>query len=299
MAQEDGIVTSANLGEAARIDLDVQQFRRALATPANQAVRRAGQVLHQALIQPIEASLRGIEHVFIAPDGPLNLIPFAALVDAADQYLIERHTISYVTSGRDFVRLRQQGTGVSRSLGPPMVIANPSFDGASEQSSVPEAGQRLSFMPLPGTAAEAEALATVLPGAQLYTGRNATETLLKEMRTPSVLHIATHGFFLRPSGTQSAGSTRGLLIVPTASAPGGRREDALVLSGLALAGANQRAGGSGEDGILTALEAVSLDLWGTRMVVLSAARRAWAMRETAKESTDFVVRWCSPGPRAR
>jgi hypothetical protein len=50
----------------------------------------------------------------------------------------------------------------------------------------------------------------------------------------------------------------------------GAGEDALLLSGLAMAGANQRWSGEGEDGILTALEATSLDLRGTRLVVLSA-----------------------------
>ena len=46
-------------------------------------------------------------------------------------------------------------------------------------------------------------------------------------------------------------------------------DNPLLRSGLALAGANARSSGD-DDGILTALEASSLDLWGTRMAVLSA-----------------------------
>jgi hypothetical protein len=32
-------------------------------------------------MQPVRANLGKTRHVFIAPDGALNLIPFAALVD--------------------------------------------------------------------------------------------------------------------------------------------------------------------------------------------------------------------------
>ena len=47
-------------------------------------------------------------------------------------------------------------------------------------------------------------------------------------------------------------------------------DNPLLRSGLAFAGANTRGANGGDDGILTALEAASLDLWGTRMAVMSA-----------------------------
>ena len=122
-----GILGSADLGDAASVDQRVQRFRATLATPANQSVRAAGQALYQALIQPIVGSLRGVEHIFLAPDGALNLIPFAALVGTDDRYLLESYTISYVTSGRDFVRFRESGREVARRT-PAMIVANPLFE---------------------------------------------------------------------------------------------------------------------------------------------------------------------------
>ena len=89
------------------------------------------------------------------------------------------------------------------------------------------------------------------------------------MTGPSILHIATHGFFLPDQRGESVAAGRGLgLGVKTAYAS--RRENPFIRSGLALAGANRRQGKDGEDGILTALEASGLDLWGTKLVVLSA-----------------------------
>jgi CHAT domain-containing protein len=86
-----------------------------------------------------------------------------------------------------------------------------------------------------------------------------------------VLHLATHGFFLNgdcapaPTGTRGVGGL-------TSAWPRRTAENPLLLSGLALAGANRRASAAPDedDGILTAEEVASLDLSGVEWAVLSA-----------------------------
>jgi CHAT domain-containing protein len=129
------------------------------------------------------------------------------------------------------------------------------------------------FGPLPGTAGEARALQTLLRGASALTGARATETALKQLHGPKLLHIATHGFFFEDAKPQPADGRGWRAGASGEPAAGGRLENPLLRSGLALAGANGWRGGQAnqtDDGILTALEVAGLDLWGTRMVVLSA-----------------------------
>jgi CHAT domain-containing protein len=74
-------------------------------------------------MQPVRSLLGTERHLLISPDGPLNLIPFAALVDEQTQCLVERYTITYLTSGRDLLRL--QVPRDSRSQ--PVIVAAPAF----------------------------------------------------------------------------------------------------------------------------------------------------------------------------
>jgi MYXO-CTERM domain-containing protein len=108
----------------------------------------------------------------------------------------------------------------------------------------------------------------MLPDAERLTGSRATETALKGVHSPRVLHVATHGFFLPELHTgEQKPCTRGVAPVRLSITP--EQANPLLLAGIAMAGANGGAGDD-EDGVLTALEAASLDLSGTKLVVLSA-----------------------------
>jgi len=105
------------------------------------------------------------------------------------------------------------------------------------------------FAPLAATADEARAIKRLFPEATLFTGQRATKAALLRVEAPRMLHIASHGFFVQDTRVNV--------------------ENPLLRSGLALAGANLTRD-SHRDGILTALEASGLNLWGTKLVTLSA-----------------------------
>jgi CHAT domain-containing protein/Tfp pilus assembly protein PilF len=262
---------SVDLGEAAEIDLAVAELRQALRDPLRSDVKRYARAAYGKVVQPLRGLLGQARHVLIAPDGLLNLIPFAALVDEQGRYLVARYSFVYLTSGRDLLRLQVQQS----AKGNPMIIADPAY--GEPRNSQPEIQSRsiAPFARLRQSAREAQAIKAILPEATLLTGEQATETAVKRVSGPSILHIATHGFFLPaiggetgPAGAPPPGGTvaadRSFL-----QAPASRIKNLWLRSGLALAGANARRSDE-DDGLLTALEVAGLDLWRTRLVALSA-----------------------------
>ena len=256
------------LGEATKIDRAVTRFRQSLTSSRTTTHRRTGRALDELVMRPVRRFVGTKQRLFISPDGVLNLIPFAALVDERNRYLAEKYAITYLSSGRDLLRL--QVTAPAKQ--PPVVIANPAFhDVGVQESSVASASRSIidfrtiTVDPLPETALEAEAFKTLFPDAEMFTGKFATEAVLKQVRTPSILHVATHGFFM--SDKASVSGTRSVAI---SSAESGPNNDPLLRAGLLLAGVSLGKSGKGEDGILTALELANLNLWGTKLVVLSA-----------------------------
>ena len=243
-----------DLGESQAIDVAVDRFRSALADPSRRDVGERATALQRLLMEPLQPLLGDATHLLISPDGQLNLIPFEALRNRAGRYLVEDRLVTYVTTGRDLVRMQTPRP----PSGPPVVFADPDFGEPSDRqvagSAAAPARAAAGYFPrLAGTSGEAKRILAVLPRATLRAGADATETALKSLRAPRILHFATHGFFLQDEN----------------AAP----DNPLLRSGLALAGAN-RSRKTGDDGILTALEAANLDLWGTKLVTLSACDTA-------------------------
>lgn len=271
----EGLVAAVDLGPADAIERRVQRLRAAFASPTVSGADARARALAKKLLLPIEPHIANVKHLLLSPDGALNLVPFGALPTPDGKYLLERHRITYLTSGRDLLRVSLGQAPASGAV----VVAAPTFgsalvaDGeakpAAEDALEPlldfSRGARglrsfslesMQWAPLPGTAEEAVALRGLITDARVLVGDEATESALKAVRAPRLLHVATHGFFL-PRQELPPG-------VPETSP-----ENPLLRSGLVLAGANRRESGD-EDGVLTALEATSLDLLGTELVVLSA-----------------------------
>ncbi|MGF1602811.1 MAG: CHAT domain-containing protein, partial [Thermosynechococcaceae cyanobacterium] len=276
----DGNLQWTDLGEAAPIDQTVAQFRQALQSKTSN-IKPLARQLDQQLMQPIRAKLGNTRQLLLSPDSQLNLIPFAALVDGNNQYLVENYDITYLSSGRDLLKLPTTAQA-KQQLQAPVIIANPDYQnpGVTKIATTAKETNRssrdldLNFGPLPGTEAEADQLHKLLPKSTLLTQAQATETALKQVQSPEILHIATHGFFLETDleAALTSSDDRGNISVISkkkTNANPQNYENPLLRSGLALAGANQRKSGT-EDGIFTALEATNLNLRGTQLVVLSA-----------------------------
>jgi CHAT domain-containing protein/Tfp pilus assembly protein PilF len=269
------------LGEEASIDAAVDAVLATVHQNSSAAEAKAAlQRLHSLVMMPLAASLKDVSHLIIAPDAKLNLVPFEALVDAQGDYLLKRYLVSYVTTGRDLLRMANRRSPRSEAT----IVAAPDYGVGTRQPQ---------FRDLSGAKAEITEVGTYFPQSKTLTSKAASKAALSKLHGPAVLHVATHGFYAQGGGgaggsgaaapigsstaprVAAAARTRGMSIEGVESALAPLPEDgsgsvdatidALDRAGLALAGANV-----GADGIMTAREIAGLDWWGTQLVVLSA-----------------------------
>jgi len=295
------------LGTAKEIDQQIVDWHREAGSgprlhsrnTAQLAYLQAGQALRRAIWDPVALGLEGSERIFLVPDGALALVNFDALPEEGGEYLMEKAPLLRILSSeRDLIRDEAQGPpGVGL-----LTVAAPDFDQVHTRDDEKEGGPRdraatrgipcgqfraLLFDSLPGArdeeiqvvrlwqrfgAERAPGSPERQPGILELVGPAATEREFRRSAPGhSVLHIATHGFFL---GAKCMGdrSDAGAAEPDELTLNGLMAESPLLLSGLALAGANQRerAPSSEDDGILTAEEIAALNLGGVDCVVLSA-----------------------------
>ena len=210
-----------DLGEAATLEPSIQTFRKAIGRNPTKPdrdsdpqltiaeVKQAARNLDQKLMQPIRPLLGNARHLLISPDSQLNLIPFAALVDEQNRFLLETHDITYLSSGRDLLRLKRTGINLQN----PVLFSDPNYGKPSDkliasigrnpcETKIATRGEEITelanqiFCQLPNVAAETNAIQNLLPRSQLLSQSQATKATAKQLRNPSILHFATHGFFL-------------------------------------------------------------------------------------------------------
>jgi len=223
--------------------------------------------------QPIKTHLTGIKKIYLSADGVYNQINLNTLRNTSTQdYLIDEIELVLVTNTGDLLSSSSPNKNNNAYL-----IGRPAFEFSQAQISTSLSSPSISlangsrsltseelinfkeqnFADLPGTAEEVSVIASVLTKQNLtvtsYIGPDALEENVKLLRQPSILHIATHGFFVEDTASS---------ISP------------MIRSGLILAGVRntEAEGRTKEDGILTAYEATNLDLQNTDLVVLSACQ---------------------------
>jgi CHAT domain-containing protein len=206
-------------------------------------------------------------HLYFSPDGVFNQINVNTLYNSSTRkYLLDEITVNLVTNTKDILTPVTVKEEVNNQLA--YLFGFPNYNLYGETSTTPTPtpadNRTRSFKydggmltELPGTKNEVENIAALMTSLgwqpEVLIGNEALEEKIKDSFKPRVLHVATHGYFQRSAEL---------------------KENPFFRSGLMLAGANQAIAGkpqaAAEDGILTAYEAMTLNLDNTDLVVLSA-----------------------------
>jgi len=206
--------------------------------------------------KPIDDLLGPAKTVYASVDGAYNSVNLNTLLLPDKSYLIDKRRIVLIPNTRllGSMTARQQAPLQRATL-----VGSPAFGNASV------------ITPLPGTQKEVETIASELESknikVEVLLGADASESRLRAVADPSMLHIATHGYFLSDVNS-SEGMRMGVQLSRA-------KDNPLLRSGLLLAGAasafsSEVSMGGNNNGMLNAYEAMNMDLSETQLVILSA-----------------------------
>jgi CHAT domain-containing protein/tetratricopeptide (TPR) repeat protein len=184
-----------------KLRADVGRFRQFLqerSVLGRRPLRALGERLGAALLAPVADRIARAERVLVLPDGPLHLIPFAALADpaapGAGRHLVEAKPVSTAASATVFAGIRS----ARRPRRTPRLVAfgDPDYGSteagaASVVRSLRDRG--LDLTPLPGSRLEVESLKGLYPASRVHLGAEASEDRARRAGSdPSLVHFACH-----------------------------------------------------------------------------------------------------------
>lgn len=217
--------------------------------------------------QPIAKIVGPTATIYLSPDGIYNMINLEAIPVSDTEYVLDNSNIILVSNTKDiFLNALEKKTKKAENAS---MFGNPIYYLEASANTEHKIGQ------LKGTEEEINELDKLLQAKGWTTEKKleteATEAEIKAVKNPEIMHIATHGFFTPEKEIPQdalAGQNEAQL-----------SENPLLRTGLLMAGAGDVLNKTQfnyniEDGILTAYEAMSMNLDQTDLVVLSACETA-------------------------
>jgi CHAT domain-containing protein len=236
----------------------------------------------------IDSVLKNYGTIYLSADGVYNQINLNTLLKPDGKFVAEEKDIRLVTNTKDILSkenkplLKKQKAelfgfpkyDLSADDHSEAVLAYAAERDRSRDSDFSDFEElsRAGISELPGTKTEVENVSEIIAGNQTQVGKflaeESLEEAVKSVENPYILHIATHGFFLSDPDKMKGGKIFGM-------ERSRATENPLLRSGLLFAGATNTITGKQtntmlDDGILTAYEAMNLNLDNTELVVLSA-----------------------------
>ena len=254
----------------------------------NKMSNRKDEVSYKYFWKPIADKIGNHNIVYVSLSGVYNTINLNTMYNAqTNKYLIEEKDIRIVNSTREFI-LNKEREVKAYTSNTAVLFGFPNYNRTSTISidyndqltvssdlnsfwinSLNRGGLIASL--LPETRIEVENIKQSFKNknwnVSSFIENKATESSLKIIHSPRVLHIATHGYFFEnipqdKENKQFMGVNRNKAM-----------QDPMLRSGLLFSGANKTISGEktqGDNGLLSAREASLLDLSNTELVVLSA-----------------------------